>query len=196
MIPAYDFCGTLVTPRNTTKEFIKHCCLSEGRYKKYLFHWIKAALLHRAANIDYMQELLKALKGIPAETYKSNSRTFAQKLLKAQNNQLLNEIRDTPATLPVMIISYGLNQIIRDVIELNNIHRPVLIISSTLQIKHELLTGKFDSRLSQEGKLKSLLAHPAWSNEYKLRYFTDDIIADSDICSFAEEVIVVEGSKC
>lgn len=193
---SFDFCNTLVKS-NTTLDFIRFYS------KKSIFFFFKAALLFFIAKFlfflkcinqnEYIKIRVFCFFGEKEEKIKYFANEFAlvleEKIIISSFNAFHEYIKNTKK---VIIISNSLDFIIESFLEHKNIRCKVDVISSNLLMKNGVCLGFYNLFMQKNGKLKNF--NEKFNFDF-MEYWTDDLIADKDICDGSESVYFINNEK-
>lgn len=181
----FDFCFTL-TKLNTTYSFVDYCVSRSDALLGLRLMFIKTIswLLLKLRVINHLTHSklrVYALKGISREDLETLSKDFAVVLADNINVDIF-KIFELPDHRTTLVLTNSLEFVVRDFLVYKMIDYPVL--GSDLDFKNNFCTGKYSIFVPEVGKhetLKSKLKEALIQE-----FYTDDIVADSDIVAISD----------
>lgn len=195
LYPVFDFCGTLIKG-NTTLAFLRHLALRHKfRVGLPYLYWTIVAKARKVSGGEYMKIRLRCLRGIPLTLLHQSAISLAHDWIGSKELPLAKgDFRAAcvggakPAIVSATLdfIAFGYLKATKQL----DLSGPIL--ASTLEIKNGKSTGFYADFLPDRGKWLAFSPILSDLGHQGFHYFTDDAVADADMCAWASQITLVE----
>src|SRR5690606_39177300 len=91
----FDFCGTVVSEKNSTKSFIYFIHKKRKSYLKFFVYWLFSSVTSRLFNSNYMNCLIRSIKGMSKTELSLLAKEYSLAIAEhGLNTEVLGIIKD------------------------------------------------------------------------------------------------------